>query len=254
MKIISVMNQKGGTAKTTTAAALLSFLHESGMKCLGIDLDPQGNFTDTFCPPEGTGDNRTQVQALQAIQSAAHLKKAVISRAELPDILPSDLSLSAASQELKDADALKKALSPIGRMYDYCVIDTPPELSIVSVNAIRAADYVIITARASPYSLKAIKSMVDTTKALQYRRRPVIAGILFIMYNARANIARMTVQAAEHMAEEEGTRVFKTRIRTNTKIEEAQAMSESIFKYAPSSHGALDYKAFCEELLKLIHQ
>lgn len=245
---IAITNQKGGVGKSTTAHALGAGLARKGYKILFVDLDPQGNLSYI-------------VQAAPAKPSARDLllKRAgasdAIQTAAGGDIIPSSPDLSAADIELNSTGKeyrLREALQPVLGAYDFIVIDTPPALGTLTVNALTAADRLIIPAQADIFSLQGIGQLSGTVQAVQTYCNPAleIDGILLTRHSGRAVLSRDMADMIADTAAELGTRVYQSIIREGIAIKEAQANRESIFTYSPRSNAAADYKAFINEFLR----
>jgi chromosome partitioning protein len=246
--IYAITNQKGGVGKTTTAAALITGLHAQGYKVLGIDLDMQGNLSYTMGTPKGRptvlGVMLGEVPAREAIHHTPH-----------GDIIPYAKGLNAAEKQVSDTGReyiLKKALEPIAGEYDFIIIDTPPALGILTVNALTAAHALIIPAQADIYSTQAILETHRTMqKVKEYCNHDLqYAGILLTRYNGRATITQEAEEHIKTIAADMKTKVFSARIREGVAIKEAAAMQEPLLKYAPKSKVAADYKELIEEILK----
>lgn len=243
MKVLAVCNQKGGVGKTTTVSALLSGLTEKGYKVLGIDLDPQTNLTiSTGSEAKGTafGVLTGEVDAADAITET-----------QIGDLIPSSDQLANADLILKkrgDEYTLKKAIEPIREEYDFIIIDCPPSLGILTMNAITAADYVIIPAQTDGYSLFGINELSQTIEDVNPNVK--IAGILLTMYNGRTRIAREVSELLDQTADKLNTKVFDTKIRSSVKATEIQFHPVGLFKYAPKATVAQDYAAWIDELLQ----
>ena len=254
MKVIAVNNQKGGTGKTTTAAALGYALYHKGYRVLLIDLDAQCNLTYTVNAAGGKYGSfgamerpETTQQEIQPVCSGENGGRV--------DIIPGTERLAVAEKvftEIGKEYNLKEALQHIDvGQYDYAIIDTPPTLSILSINALAAADTVIIPAQADIYSLQGITQINGTiTTVRKYcNSRLTIDGILLTRYNGRTTISKDMAEALEQTAVKLGTRVYDTRIRECTAIKEAQALRKDIFVYAPKSNAAEDYGSFTKEMI-----
>ena len=243
MKVLAVCNQKGGVGKTTTASALMSGLTEKGYRVLGIDLDPQTNLTiSTGAEVKGTafGVLTGEVDAADAIT-------------ETPtgDLLPSSDQLANADLILKkrgDEYRLKNAIDTIRGEYDFMIIDCPPSLGILTMNAIKAADYVIIPAQADGYSLFGINELSQTIEDVNPDVK--VAGILLTMFNGRTRIAREVSELLDQLAAKLDTKVFDTKIRSSVKASEIQFHPVGLFKYAPRATVTQDYAAWIDELLQ----
>lgn len=244
METIALANRKGGVGKSTTAAALAAGLTAAGYKVLAIDLDAQCNLT-IITDAEGA-----DVTALDVMRGEVMAADAITSTP--------DTDIIAGSPALLDNDlpggamTLRNALAPIGERYDYCIIDCAPSLSLLTLNALTAADYVLIPSQADILSLRGIKDLYEIIGIVRGRGNPSlkVAGILLTRYNPRSVLSRDAREMAEQMAEQIGTRVFRTTIREGIAIKEAQISQQSIFKYAPRAKVTADYKALITELLE----
>ena len=246
-KIIAVINQKGGVGKSTTAEALIAGLSLKGYSCLAIDLDAQGNFSYTAgAKTDGAtilGVLTGEVKAKDAIQ---HLQSGDMIAAS-NTLAGADAFITNTGKEYK----LKEALEELKGMYQYIIIDTPPALGILTVNALTACHSVIIPAQADIYSLQGIEKLAETIKPVKKYCNPsiYIEGILLTRYSPRSVLSRDVAEIAEKLAEKLGTKVFKTTIREAIAIKEAQISQQSLFEYAPKAKVTEDYRAFIEELL-----
>lgn len=246
--IITIANQKGGVGKTTTTAALADGLKQKGLKVLLIDLDSQGNLSYT------TGADASGLTTMEILHGSAKAKEA-IQNTEAGEIIAASPNLAGSDRVLTGAGTdkrLKEALEPLRSKYDFIIIDTPPSLSILTVNALTAADSLIITAQADIYSLQGIGQLFATIRAVQKTTNKGlhIAGILLTRYNARAILTRDLTEMAEQTAAQLQTKIFKAKIRESIVVKEAQARGQSVLTYCPKSNPAKDYMAFVEEFLK----
>lgn len=247
MKIIALINQKGGVAKSSTALALHAGLTERGYKVLGVDLDAQGNFSYT----SGAAQNGETI--LGVLTGETKIKDA-IQTTETGDIIPSSLALANADIFLSNTGkeyTLKKALAPITREYDHIILDTPPALGVLTANALTACDTVIIPAQADVYSLMGINQLNNTIEAVREYCNPKleIAGILLTRYYARAALNREMIKLVNQIAANINTKVFTATIREAVILKEAQINRKSIFTYAPKANITADYNAFIDELI-----
>ena len=247
MKTVAVINQKGGVGKTTTALALGSGLTARGQKVLYVDLDPQGNLSyaleaDPQLPGAMellTGSDSSAVQAAPGGPVAAGS----------PALVGADAILTATGKEYR----LREGLEFCRRHFDYVVVDTPPALGVLTVNALTAADGVVIPAQADIFSLQGIGQLSLTIEAVRQYCNPglKILGILLTRHNSRSILSRDLAEAAAETARQLDTRLFKAAVREAVAVREAQAERLDLFQYAPKSNAALDYRAFIDEFLKI---
>ena len=250
MKTIAIINQKGGVGKSTTSQALAAGLSLKGYKPLLIDLDPQCNTTFTAAcssSPTITGLLLGEVSAPAAIQHTG-----------LGDIIAASKALSGADTMITGTGReyrLKEALEPLQAVYDFAIIDTPPALGILTVNALVAADTVVIPAQADIYSLQGIAALSETLQPVKkYCNADLkIAGILLTRFSPRSILSRDIADQAEQAAGQLQTKVFKATIREAIAVKEAQINQQSIFSYAPKSRVAGDYLQFTEEFLNSLY-
>lgn len=252
MITLAAASQKGGVAKTTTNLAIGGKLAADGARVLYIDLDPQMNLSTTLKAATSgvassldvlTGD-ATIAEAVQGIGSY-HVVPASRLNGKADDLM------SSVGKDYR----LRKALSTVADDYDFAILDTPPALGTLTVNALTAADWVVIPAQADTYSLDGVTDLAATIEAIREYTNPdlKIGGILLTRYNPRTSMSRIIHEDAEAMAAELNTKVFRAWIREATAIKEAQAVKQSIFEYAPSAKVAYDYRFFIEELMGDIH-
>ncbi len=253
MKTVIVVSQKGGVGKTTTAAALAEGLTQRGNRknrVLCIDLNDQADLTDTM---GATGEGAGSLELFTGSPAAELIRPSNIN---LVDVIPgrdtlATLESKIAPQQKDRAFLLKAALKPISGRYRYCIIDAPGTFNLAMLNALTAADTVIIPAQADYYSLKGIGRLIENIRFVQKNLNPGlrVAGILLTRYNGRRNVSKTAVETLEAAREALGTKLFKVKIRENSKITEAPAYKKTILQYAPTSNGAEDYKAFINEFL-----
>ncbi len=256
-EIIAIINQKGGVGKSTTAEAIGAGLTLKGYSVLYIDLDAQGNLTFVM-----RADN-TGLTAMD-ILTQNHIVKDAIKHVPQGDIITSSPSLALADTVItyihknakyaKSTDKeyrLKEALQGINEDYDYCIIDTPPALGILTINALTACTGAIIPAQADVYSLKGISQLYNTIETVKRYCNPalVIKGIVLTRYNARFIINRDVADMIEETAGQLQTRLYNTKIRECTALKEAQAKRQSIYSYAPKSNATADYTALVNEII-----
>ena len=250
MKIIAITNQKGGVAKTTTAYAIGAGLSLRGYKVLYIDLDAQTNLSYVM---EADATGLTGISALDVLEGRSSAS-AAIQRTPHGDIIASTPALAGVDTVLTQVGKeyrLKEALEPLQNSYDFVIIDTPPALGILTVNALTACNGCIIPAQADIYSLQGISQLYNTLQTVKkYCNRDLeVMGILLTRYNGRAIISREAADLIDQAASQMNSKLYQSRIRECTALKEAQACRENIFTYAPHSNAAADYTALVEEIL-----
>ena len=247
--IICVTNQKGGVGKTSTASSLINGLAGKGFSTLAVDTDPQSNLTYSMNADENHPGVyellNGSVDPLETVQSTAQ-----------GDIIPASLMLSKADIEFITAVGreylLSKALEPLKGRYDYIVIDSPPQLGILTINALAAANDVIIPMGADTFSLQGLAQLNATiTEVKRHCNQSLnVAGLLITRYSGRAILSQELRETIEEMAAQIGTGVFTSVIREGIAVKEAQTRRESLYTTAPRSNPALDYLAFAEEYIQ----
>ena len=248
METVIVLSRKGGVGKTATAHALGAALMERKKRVLFIDADGQSNLTLTMKADE------EQSNLYDVLSKESTIKEA-IQETENGYIIPGNEMLHAADITLKGANKsliLKEALKEVSRQFDYCIIDTPAALGIVTMNCLAAADKIIVPLQADIYSLQGISRMmeaVDTVRA-NCGSKAKISGFLLTRYNPRPTLSKQMLEDLEKIAKRLKIRVFNSKIRECTAIKEAALQQTDIFSYAPKSNAASDYREFVEEFLK----
>ena len=248
MKTIAIINQKGGVGKSTTAFTLASGLKNKGYKTLCIDMDAQGNLSYTA----NANDDLLTIYDLLA--EDADINQA-IQHTKNFDLIASSKALSGADGFITDIGKeykLKEILESVKNDYDYIIIDTPPALGILTVNALTACDSVIIPAQADIYSLQGIEQLSKTIQPIKKycNDKLKIDGILLTRYSPRAILSREVAEIANDLAQNLNTKVFKSTIREAIAVKESQINKQSLFDYAPNSNVTNDYLNFVNELLK----
>lgn len=248
MRILAITNQKGGVGKTTSAVNLSAALAKLGQRVLLIDLDPQGNAT--------TGCGVVKTEALptvyQLLLGDTTLGGAILKTEFGFDILPANRELAGAEIELIELDGreqrLKDALTTVTDRYDYVLIDCPPALNMLTVNALVASQSVMIPMQCEYYALEGLSDLVETLRKVRGNLNPdlEIEGLLRTMYNAQNTL---TQQVSEELMNHFGDKVYDTIIPRNVRLAEAPSYGKPATAYDPASKGAQAYVALAEELL-----
>ena len=248
-KTIAIANQKGGTAKTTTTLNLGAALAERGRRVLLVDMDPQGSLAVGW----GIADVYNLPKTVyQVLMGEASLREVTISVRLNVDVAPANIYLSAAEFQLinkhRREDKLKNALQPAKDNYDYILIDCPPSLGLLTVNALSAADQVLIPMSCDFYSMVGVTLLLDTIREIQVEVNPklVVLGILATRYDARTLHAREVLERTR--AEMGGLRVFDSLIKESVRFKESPIVGQSILEYASNNDGARAYRAVAEEV------
>lgn len=253
MITVAVITQKGGDGKTTTAHALGAGLSRfAGARVLFVDTDPSGNL-GRILEADKSGAFPETLHVLTGKATAAE----AVQHTEGGDIIASTLSLAGAEQDKALSSIgreyrLRKALEPLSGSYDYCIIDTPPALGILTINALTAADKVVIPTQADDLSLDAIERLSETIEAVRDYCNPglKVDGILLTRYNGRNNVTRYLEELIAETAAKMGAKVYQTRVRECAYLKEAKSVKEDIYAYSPRSNAAKDYRGFLIEFME----
>ncbi|MDA0201324.1 MAG: AAA family ATPase [Bacteroidetes bacterium] len=248
-RIIAIANQKGGVGKTTTAVNLAAALAVLEKKILLVDADPQANATSGV----GIDVKSKKLGTYQLLEHTATAEESIIST-ETPnmDLIPSHIDLVATEIELidkKDREyMLKKALKPVNDSYDYIIIDCAPSLGLITLNALAAADSLIIPIQCEYFALEGLGKLLNTIKSVQkiHNKNLDIEGLLLTMYDSRL---RLSNQVVEEVQKHFGKMVFKTIIQRNIRLSEAPSFGESIIDYDATSRGAKNYLSLANEII-----
>ena len=248
--IIAVANQKGGVGKTTTSINLAACLAEKGKKVLAVDMDPQGNLTSGL----GVDKDSVEKSIYELIIGEVDIKE-VINKEVLEnlDIIPTSIDLSAAEIELIGVDdkeyILRNAIDQVKDQYDFVIIDCPPSLSMLTINAMTTADSVIVPIQCEYYALEGLSQLIHTVELVKDRlnSKLEIEGVVFTMYDARTNLS---LQVVENVKDNLQQNIYKTIIPRNIRLAEAPSYGLPINKYDPKSTGAESYMRLADEVIE----
>ena len=248
-RIIAIANQKGGVGKTTTAINLSACLAEKGTKVLAVDMDPQGNMTSGL----GVDKDNAEKTVYDLIIGEAEINEVICKEAlENLDVIPTNIDLSAAEIELIGVEdkeyIIRNAIHKVKDEYDFVIIDCPPSLSMLTVNAMTTADSVLVPIQCEYYALEGLSQLIHTIELVKERLNPEleIEGVVFTMYDARTNLS---LQVVENVKDNLNQNIYKTIIPRNIRLAEAPSYGMPINKYDTKSTGAESYRLLAEEVI-----
>lgn len=243
MKTITIANQKGGCGKTATAAALSAGLLRRGYSVLAVDCDPQHSLT-MICAAQALPCTLSDV-----ILGTKRPADAIRPTAQGFDILPGDLSLAELPKGYR-LDTLRRILSEVNSNYAYCVIDTPPSLSVMTMSALVAASVAVIPTMPDVLSLYGLDQAAETIEAVRPYNDALSVGVLLTQYNPRRNMDKTMQEVIAQRAQEMGATVYRQTIRAGVAVPESHLTRQSLFTSAPRAGVTQDYSAFIDEFLK----
>ena len=249
-RIIAIANQKGGVGKTTTAINLSACLAEKGKKVLSIDMDPQGNMTSGL----GVDKDSVEKTVYDLIIGEAQIEEIICKNVlENLDVLPTNIDLSAAEIELIGIDnkeyIIKNEVDKVKDNYDFVIIDCPPSLSMLTINAMTTADSVLVPIQCEYYALEGLSQLIHTIELVKERLNSnlEIEGVVFTMYDARTNLS---LQVVENVKDNLNQNIYKTIIPRNIRLAEAPSYGMPINQYDPKSSGAESYRLLADDVIE----
>lgn len=248
-RVFAVVNQKGGVGKSTTAVNLSAALGEAGCKVLLVDLDPQGNATSGF----GLNKNQRELCIYNALLGDTDITQ-IIEPVETSgvSVVPATIQLAGAEIELVSAmsreNRLKTILDPVAGDFDYVIIDCPPSLGLLTINALTAADGLLIPIQCEYYALEGLSKLLDSVRLVKAHLNPKLEvfGVVMTMYDSRTRLAQQVVNEVQEFFNE---RVFATLIPRTVRLSEAPSFGQPITLYDPAGKGADAYRSLAQEVI-----
>lgn len=249
---IAVTNHKGGVGKSSISMALFNGLNEKGYKCLFVDMDSQANSTYAL------GADPNQINTFNIMTTKDTDVESAIQTTFQGDVIAGNQALAAMDTVLTSVGKefrLREALAPVQDKYDFIILDTPPALGVLTINALTASDGVVVPTNADIFSLQGIDELNNTIQTVQKYCNPNLRllGMVLNQYNPRTNLTKRITELLNESTGNLNTRLYNTRIRSCNAIKEAAAFSDSIFSYAPTSNASVDLSELVNEVLDSIH-
>lgn len=252
MNVLAIANQKGGVSKTTSTQAITTLLNKQGKKTLAIDLDPQGNLS--FAMKANLDGTPTIYNVMKGELKAEE----ILQSTESGDILPANILLSGSDTEFTSTGReylLKEAIQDISKKYEYIIIDCPPALSVLTINAFVTSNFIVVPSIADVFSLQGITQLNNTIQSVKKYCNPSlrVAGILLTRFNQRTNLSNHIQKLLDNATVSMETILFDTFIRNSVSVQESQYQRENMIDYDGKSNAMLDYAKFLNELEGIVN-